>query len=82
MHPSPSSPDAMDYSSATAELTLAGGTSAPRACVNITIQDDQVLEPQEEEFLVTLTESDPRVMVGRNRATVQIADNDSKDTIV
>ncbi len=49
----------------------------PRSCVNVTIQDDNVLEDSEQ-FMVTLTEEDPRVMVDRDQSSVEITDNDSK----
>ena len=61
--------------SATSALTLDEFTS--RACVNITINDDDILEDLEE-FMVVLTEEDPRVDVDRDQATVRIADNDGQ----
>ena len=67
--------DTEDFTSAPHTLTLDGSSST--ACANITINDDDILEDQEE-FMVTLTEDDPRVDVDRDQATVLITDNDSK----
>ena len=63
----------MDYVSVTSDLMLNGDTS--RTCLNITVNDDDTLEPVEE-FLVMLTEQDPRVEVDRDQAVVEIRDND------
>lgn len=63
----------MDYVSVTDDLMLNGDVS--RACLNITVNDDDTLEPLEE-FLVQLTDEDPRVEVDRDQATVEITDND------
>lgn len=65
----------MDYVSVSSDLMLDGSTT--RSCLNITIEDDAVLEPVEE-FVVMLTEQDPRVMVDRDQAMVEITDNDGK----
>lgn len=58
-------------------MTLDGSNS--EACANITIIDDDILEDQEE-FMVMLEEDDPRVDVDGDQATVQIIDNDGKNS--
>ena len=58
-----------------ADIDLTLDASSSRACANITINDDDVLEDLEE-FTVVLTEEDPTVDVDRDQATVQIVDND------
>ena len=64
-----------DYVDVLSELTLDG--SRARSCVNVTVLDDDILEPTEE-LVAVLTEDDTRVEVDRDQAIVQIADNDGK----
>ena len=44
-------------------------------CVNISIVDDNALEGNQT-FMVTLTTSDPDVMLGNNMTAINIVDND------
>lgn len=64
-----------DYIDIVSELTLDGSTA--RSCANVTVLDDDILEPTEE-LVVMLTEDDTRVNVDRDQAIVQITDNDGK----
>ena len=45
-------------------------------CVNVNIIDDGALE-LDETFTVTLTTSDPAVILGNDATTITISDNDS-----
>ena len=65
--------DSLDYLTSSVELALDGMSS--RNCTDITIIDDEITEITED-FVVSLTEEDPRVEVDRDQATVQITDND------
>ena len=64
-----------DYSSATFTLTF--NTGKVRACFNISVQDDSLVENREE-FVVMLMENDTQVTLDRRQASVQIFDNDGK----
>ena len=51
--------------------------SAGTLCVNISIEDDQILE-DEEVFFVQLTTNDIQVVLSRPLSNVTILDNDGK----
>ena len=46
-------------------------------CINITIEDDLIIEEQQEQFGVVLLTSDSAVLFSRETASVTIMDNDS-----
>ena len=48
-----------------------------RKCLNVTILDDSLVE-RREDFMLSITTSDPAVSLSRNEATVTIIDNDRK----
>ena len=54
-----------------------GSSDGDEECVNITILEDDALETSET-FTVTLTTSDPDVMIDTNVTTVVILDNDGE----
>lgn len=65
----------VDYSFSAVNLTFSM-SSTTRQCVNITIVDDDLLEPSEL-FLVQLAAFDPNVFLEpSHEATITIADND------
>ena len=65
-----------DYTSVSSdEVFTTGSTDNDTRCVNITIEDDEALE-RDETFTVTLTTSDPNVMLGQDMTTITIVDND------
>ena len=69
--------DPLDYLGISRTLELVQGES--RACVNITIIDDQLLEsPIPETFLISLTTSDEDVQILSPSTTVFINDTSSK----
>jgi hypothetical protein len=68
----------VDYTSISEVKTFSSGSpdSAAR-CVNIPILDDGALEGNET-FTLTLTTSDPDVMLGNNVTTITIIDNEGR----
>ena len=68
-------PDSMDYTADNGEFTFS--SSSLQQCVNIAIQDDNVLEPSET-FSVTIDTSVDRVMLEPNITIVEIVDNDGE----
>ena len=65
-----------DYTSVSSnEVFPSGSTDTDTRCVNITLEDDEALE-RDETFTVTLTTSDPNVMLGQDVTTVTVVDND------
>ena len=69
---------AMDsyYRFTSSDITFPSGSSDSTAgCVSITILDDTVLE-ENQAFTVTLTTSDPDVLLGNNVTVITIEDND------
>ena len=70
---------AEDYVSLTASLTYESGSPLnSRRCANITIIDDDVIEP-DQSFAVSLVTVDPVFLTPFDKAIVTIAtDNDSK----
>jgi len=46
-------------------------------CINITIEDDIIIEGQQEQFGLMLLTSDSAVQFSRETASVTIIDNDS-----
>ncbi len=64
-----------DYVSGPSDVIFYSGSNNSTACVNITILDDNALE-LEQTFTVTLTTSDPDVLLGSDVTTVTITDND------
>ena len=66
-----------DYNSISSSMVFpAGSTDNATRCVGITVIDDSALEG-DQTFTVTLTTSDPGVILGTNIATITIIDNDS-----
>jgi len=47
-------------------------------CINITIEDDIIIEGQQEQFGLMLLTSDSAVQFSQETASVTIIDNDSK----
>ena len=69
--------EGIDYIFAPSNLTFpSGSTDSTPGCVNISITDDAALEGNQT-FTVTLTTSDPDVLLGNNVTVVTIEDNDS-----
>ena len=64
-----------DYISVEQLLTLS--SSVPRACVNITIVDDDRYE-EDETFDVVVTTDEPRVNVDPDTASIDIFDDDGE----
>ena len=60
-------------------IFLRGSTDSTSKCVNITITDDTALEGNQA-FTVTLTTSDPDVVLRNSMTTITIEDNDSEFT--
>ena len=58
------------------ETFVAGSTDNATRCVNITILDDAALEG-DQTFTLTLSTSDPDVVLGNNVTLITIEDNDS-----
>ena len=58
------------------ETFVAGSTDNATRCVNVTILDDAALEG-DHTFTVTLSTSDPDVVLGNNVTVITIEDNDS-----
>ena len=58
------------------ETFVAGSTDNATRCVNITILDDAALEGNQT-FTLTLSTSDPDVVLGNNVTVITIEDNDS-----
>ena len=66
----------VDYiSSSTTVIFPSGSTSGDTKCVNITLIEDDALEGNLS-FTVSLTTSDPDVMILISTATIHITDND------
>ena len=66
-----------DFTLLSTNLTfLRGSTDSTLECVSISITDDALLEGNQT-FTVTLTTSDPDVLLGNNVTVVTIEDNDS-----
>ena len=71
-----------DYTGASMTLTMpAGSTSGVVKCMNISIIDDGALEVIET-FTVTLTTTDPDVMLGKNKTVVTIMDDDGNSFLM
>jgi hypothetical protein len=67
-----------DYTSISEVVTFSVGSQAgAMRCVDIPIEDDDALEGTET-FTLTLTTSDPYVMLGNNMTTITIIDNEGK----
>ena len=66
-----------DFTTFMIPLRFDPGTLTQTACGIVTFQDDGILESSEY-FFVVLSSIDPDVMVGRDKATVLITDNDGK----
>ena len=65
-----------DYTSVSSdEVFPSGSTDGAMKCVNITILDDITVEGNHS-FTVTLTTSDPDVMLGNNVTIITITEND------
>ena len=62
-----------DYLNTTQQIEFQGG----KVCTNISINDDSIPE-REEQFLLTLSSSDPQVQFHQSSVTVIIIDNDGK----
>ena len=66
-----------DYMSlSSVETFAAGSTDTATRCVNITILDDAALEG-DQTFTLTLSTSDPDVLLGNDKTLITIEDNDS-----
>ena len=63
----------MDYDSGPCNITIPAGKT--NATVNITINDDNELEPNEN-FTATITPKSQSTIVTAGKATVTIVDND------
>jgi hypothetical protein len=67
-----------DYvSSSEVETFTSGSPNGSTRCVGISILDDDVLEG-EQTFVLTLTTSDPDVMIRNNVTTITIIDNEGR----
>jgi len=65
-----------DYIHTSNDITFnSGSAAASTGCTNISIIDDNALESNQT-FTVTLTTSDPDVILGSNVTTITIVDND------
>ena len=65
-----------DYTSISSDIVfLSGSTNSTPECVNINITDDAALEGNQT-FTVTLTTSDPDVLLGNDMTVITIEDND------
>ena len=65
-----------DYTFSSSDITFPSGSNDSTAgCVNINITDDAALEGNQT-FTVTLTTSDPDVLLGNNVTVITIEDND------
>ncbi len=70
--------DNSDYLHKSSDLIFtSGSTDNATRCVDISILDDGALEGNQT-FTVTLTTSDPDVMLGTNVTTITITDNDGQ----
>jgi len=67
-----------DYTALTNSLVFNGATSSQT--VTVTIQDDNVVEQQFENFILSLCVFDPTVILSPVTANVIIEDDDSKLT--
>ena len=66
-----------DYTTLVTELTFTADDGIGSVqCVNVTIIDDEILEP-DQSFTVSLSSSDP-VVFGIDQASIVIGDNDGK----
>ena len=66
-----------EYVGISSDVTFVpGSASSDVQCMNISIIDDTALEGNFS-FIVSLTSSDPDVLVGRDTATIIITDDDS-----
>jgi hypothetical protein len=59
------------------EAFTSGSPDGAARCVNIPILDDDALEG-EQTFTLTLTTSDPDVMIGNDATTITIIDNEGR----
>jgi hypothetical protein len=67
-----------DYTSISeVEIFTSGSPDGASRCVDIPILDDGALEG-EQTFTLTLTTSDPDVMLGNNVTTITIIDNEGR----
>ena len=64
-----------DYTSISSDEVFPSGSTDGTMCVNITILDDTALEGNQS-FTLTLTTSDPDVVLGNNVTIITITDND------
>ena len=65
-----------DYTAISSSLTFANNSmDGDMECVSVTIIDDGALE-LDKTFTVTLTTSDPAVILGNDITTITITDND------
>ena len=71
-----------DYTSISSTITfLSGSTDSTSQCVNISVTDDAALEGNQT-FTVTLTTSDPDVLLlGNDMTVITIEDNDGVSLI-
>ena len=66
-----------DYLGVSMDLVFTAGTSnGTMQCINVTIIDDSLVEPNET-FAVTLTTSNSDMELGENLTTITITDTDS-----
>jgi len=65
----------VDFTSTTAQLTFM--SSPMELCINITIEDDLVIEETQEQFGLMFLTSDSAIQFNRETARVTIIDNDS-----
>ena len=66
-----------DYTFTSSDVTFSfGSTDSSLGCVNITILDDAALDGNKA-FTVTLTTSDPDVLLGNSLTVITIVDDDS-----
>ena len=70
-----------DYAFSSSDITFPSGSmdNTP-ACANITILDDAALE-ENQTFTVTLTTSDPDVLLGNDETVITIEDNDGSQIV-
>ena len=66
-----------DYGAVSEDVLFEAGTSVMRQCVPIAITDDALLETTES-FLLSLTSSVPRVVLGTSSGFVIIRDDDGR----
>ena len=69
--------ESSDYTFTPSDIIfLSGSSDSTAGCVNITILDDAALEGNQT-FTVTLTTSDPSVLLANDMTVITIEDNDS-----